>query len=213
MPHAAPDDGFEEVGKAEKDAAFAREALVWLPDVARFARSLTHSPPDADDLVQETFLLAYRAWRTFRPGSDGRRWLFTICKHEFLRTRRRESRAVDVEGDAELDTLAAVMAHVSAQRDGVDDLFDRLDVAPAVRAAIAALPDAFRPVVVLVDVEGYAYEDAAELLGVPVGTVRSRLFRARRLLQDSLLSYGRDAGLARGRPPAPAAPATTSSDP
>jgi RNA polymerase sigma-70 factor (ECF subfamily) len=92
------------------------------------------------------------------------------------------------------------MLHVTAQRAGADDLFARLDLAPAIRAAIDGLPDAFRAVVLLVDVEGYEYEEAAGLLDVPVGTVRSRLFRARRLLQESLLAYARDAGLARGTP-------------
>jgi RNA polymerase sigma-70 factor (ECF subfamily) len=190
--------------QSAKDGAFAAEALPHLPDVVRFARSLTHVELDADDLVQETFLRAYQSWHTYRPGSDCRRWLFTICKHEFLHTRRREQRYVDVEGDAEADTLAAVMLHVTAQRAGADDLFARLDLAPAIRAAIDGLPDAFRAVVLLVDVEGYEYEEAAGLLDVPVGTVRSRLFRARRLLQESLLAYARDAGLARGTPaPAP----------
>jgi RNA polymerase sigma-70 factor (ECF subfamily) len=190
--------------QSAKDGAFAAEALPYLPDVVRFARSLTHVELDADDLVQETFLRAYQSWHTYRPGSDCRRWLFTICKHEFLHTRRREQRYVDVEGDAEADTLAAVMLHVTAQRAGADDLFARLDLAPAIRAAIDGLPHAFRAVVLLVDVEGYEYEEAAGLLDVPVGTVRSRLFRARRLLQESLFAYARDAGLARDTPaPAP----------
>ncbi len=184
-----------------KDQAFATEALPFLPDVARFARSLSGSPSDTDDLVQETFLRAYRGWHTFRPGSDCRRWLFTICKHEFLHMRRRERHYVDVEGEAEVDTLAAVMLHVTMQRAGVEDPFARLDLAPAIRRAIDALPDAFRPVVLLVDVEGYEYEEAASVLGVPIGTVRSRLFRARRLLQESLFAYARDAGLVREPPP------------
>ena len=180
-----------------KDEAFAADALPHLPDVYRFARSLARVELDADDLVQETFLRAYQSWHTFRPGSNCRRWLFTICKHEFLHTRRRESRYVDVENDAEADTLAAVMLHVTAQRAGTDDLFTRLDLGPAIRAALDALSDPFRAVVLLVDVEGYEYEEAAGLLDVPVGTVRSRLFRARRLLQESLFAYARDAGLAR----------------
>ena len=76
--------------KREEDLRFEREALPWLDDVYRFARSMTHDEADADDLVQETYLRAYRSWHTFEPGSDCRRWLFTICRNVFLRTRERE---------------------------------------------------------------------------------------------------------------------------
>lgn len=201
MTDTAPDAGSSpgtdprSPSRQEQDRAFERHALARLPDVARFALSLTHAAPDADDLVQETYLRAYRAWHTFLPGSDCRRWLFTICKHVFLQLQSRERRAVQLEHDAELDTLAAVMLHVGAQGDGTDDLFDRLDIAPAIRDALAALPASFRMVVVLVDVEGYSYDDAAAVLEVPVGTVRSRLFRGRRLLQESLFAVARDAGI------------------
>ena len=181
----------------------------WLPAVARFALSLTRSRADADDLVQETYLQAFRAWRTFRPGEDGRRWLFTICKHRFLRDERRAQRHEEVASEPELDTVAAVRMHVAAQRSGLGDLWDRLDLGPAIDAALGVLPEHYRTAVVLVDVEGYGYEDAAVVLGVPVGTVRSRLFRARRLLQESLFEHARDAGFAVGLPsdPVQAAPA------
>jgi len=174
---------------------FEREALPSLPDVARFARSLTRDAADADDLVQETFLRAFRAWHTFIPGSDCRRWLFTICRNIFLRARERESRMVNVD-DAEAESLAAVRLHIQARDVGLSDMFTRLDVAPAIERALATLPESFREVVRLVDVEGFAYEEAAEALGVPVGTVRSRLYRARRLLQAELLKYAVDLGFA-----------------
>lgn len=180
--------------------AFEREALRWLPDVARFARALARDAADADDLVQETYLRAYRGWHTFRPGTDARRWLFQICKHAFLRGRERERRVVpSVAGpdrDPALETLAAVALHERASREGLDTLADRVEVGPAIRAALAALPAHHRAVVVLVDVADYGYTDAAAVLGVPVGTVRSRLFRARRVLQAALLAHARDAGLA-----------------
>jgi RNA polymerase sigma-70 factor (ECF subfamily) len=185
------------IAAADRSASFEADALPHLADVARFALALTRSPSDADDLVQETYLLGFRGWHTYRPGTDARRWLFTICKHAFLKTRRREDRVVDLDGEPELETLAAVMMHADVQRAGIDDLFDRVDVGPAVGRALDALPAPFRVVAVLVDLEGYAYEDAAELLGVPIGTVRSRLFRARRLLQASLLAHARDAGIVR----------------
>jgi RNA polymerase sigma-70 factor (ECF subfamily) len=92
------------------------------------------------------------------------------------------------------------MGHVAARRDGQDDLFDRLDLGPAIDRAIGELPEAFRLAIVLVDVEGQAYGEAAAVAGVPVGTIRSRLFRGRRLLQEKLLSHARDAGLAAPGP-------------
>ena len=196
-------DAHVDASAAELEArsrTFEAEALRWLPDVARYALALTRSHPDADDLVQDTYLRAFRSWRTYRPNADARRWLFTICRNAFLRVRGRAERTVVVDGDPELETLAAVMLHVTAQRSGIDDLFDRLDVGPAIARAMDALPDAYRAAIALVDVEGYDYGDAAEVLGIPVGTVRSRLYRGRRMLQESLLAHARDAGLASGAP-------------
>ncbi|HEY7876638.1 MAG TPA: sigma-70 family RNA polymerase sigma factor [Gemmatimonadaceae bacterium] len=175
---------------------FELEALPWLDDVYRFALSMTRDEADADDIVQETFLRAYRSWHTFEPGSECRKWLFTICRNVFLRVRERERKRVDCGGDdAQLETLAAVRVSVAAIGDGAEDLFSRLDLAPALERAIGELPEVFRSAVVLVDVEGMAYNEAASILGVPVGTIRSRLFRGRRLLQEALIEYARDAGL------------------
>ena len=101
--------------------------------------------------------------------------------------------------DPELEVLAAAAVHASAQQGGYADLFARFDLSDAIERAIAELPDAFREAVLLVDVNDQSYEAAAGLLGVPVGTVRSRLFRARRLLQEALVDHARDAGLVQPR--------------
>jgi len=183
--------------KRDSDLRFEREALPWMDDVYRFARSMTRDEADADDLVQETYLRAYRAWHTFEPGSDCRRWLFTICRNVFLRTREREARRVDTGGDdAVLETMAAVREASPFAQQNADAIFSRMDLVPAIRKALGTLPDAFRSAVVLVDVEGQSYDEAATVLGVPIGTVRSRLFRGRRLLQQQLLTYAKDAGIA-----------------
>jgi len=182
--------------KRDSDLRFEREALPWMDDVYRFARSMTRDEADADDLVQETYLRAYRAWHTFEPGSDCRRWLFTICRNVFLRTREREARRVDTGGDdAVLETMAAVREASPFAQQNADAIFSRMDLVPAIRKALGTLPDAFRSAVVLVDVEGQSYDEAATVLGVPIGTVRSRLFRGRRLLQQQLLTYAKDAGI------------------
>jgi len=187
-----------DTGRADSkdDLSFEREALPWLDDVFRFALSMTRNQADADDVVQETFLRAYRSWHTYQPGSDCRKWLFTICRNVFLRSRERESNKVEYGGnDAELETLVAVRMSTPLIQAGDDDLFSRLDVGPAIRQAIARLPAVFRSAVQLVDVEEMSYEEAAAILTVPVGTIRSRLFRGRRLLQEMLINHARDAGL------------------
>lgn len=180
-------------GIRDRNEEFERDALPWLDDVYRFARSLTRDDADADDIVQESFLRAYRSWHTFRPGTDARRWLFTIARNVFLRGRERDARSVAMD-DPELETIAAVRLSAALDSDGQRDLFSRLDLGPAITEAIDALPDVFRQAVLLVDVEGNSYDDTADMLGIPVGTVRSRLFRGRRLLQQALVMYARDAG-------------------
>lgn len=182
--------------KARKDRQFANEALRWLPEVARYALSLSRREPDADDLVQETFLRAYAAWPSYQVGTECRGWLFTICRNVFLRSRKRDQRQVAYES-AELEALAAAALHASAMQSGMGDLFTRIDLAPALEDALLRLPEAFRDAVTLVDIQDESYAVASRVLDVPVGTVRSRLFRGRRLLQKSLLEYAKDAGLAR----------------
>jgi RNA polymerase sigma-70 factor (ECF subfamily) len=177
---------------------FDREVLRWMDDVYRFAMSLTRDATQAEDLVQETYLRAFRSWQTFQPGSDARRWLFTICRNAFLRNLERERHQVSID-DGDLDALSAMQLHTSMQSDGTDEALARVDLAPALTAAIARLHEPFRSAVVLVDVEGQSYEEASEILGVPIGTVRSRLFRGRRHLQEMLAEYARDAGFALNR--------------
>ena len=198
--HAMPD--------ADADA-FERATMPLLDAVARFARSLTRDSARADDLVQETYLRALRGWHTFRTGSDPKRWLFTVCHHTFLNTARREARYVLApDDDPELESLATASAHARALQSGAARLAEQMDLGPAIARALASIPAHFRGAVVLVDVEGQSYEEAALVLGVAVGTVRSRLFRGRRLLQDLLFVYARDAGYETARRPAPDAAAT-----
>jgi RNA polymerase sigma-70 factor (ECF subfamily) len=183
----------ETPGSAQRDAEFARDALPWLDDVYRFALSLTRDESDADDVVQETFLRAYRSWHTFIPGTDCRRWLFTICRNVFLRSRERQRPTVDLE-DGEQDAVAAGSVYAAAREKGYDDIFARLDLGPALGEALDELAEPFRSAVILVDVEDLTYESAAEVMGVPIGTVRSRLFRGRRLLQEKLVTVAEDLG-------------------
>lgn len=181
--------------RSDRDDAFRREALPWIDDVYRFALSLTRDESDAEDVVQDTFLRAYKSWHTYMPESDCRRWLFTICRNAFLRSKEREWPTVDLEG-VDVDVHAAGSVYVSAVNTGLDAMFARLDLEPAIVEALHKVPEPFRAALVIVDVEDQSYEAAAAVLGVPIGTIRSRLFRGRRLMQEQLLEYARDAGLA-----------------
>lgn len=182
------------------DERFRDEALSHLDAVARYAFSLTREESDAEDLVQETFLRAFRAWEQFAPGTECRAWLFAICRNTHLRSSKRQQRVAAYE-DAELEALAAVAIHASAQQEGLADVFERSEIVSAIRSAVDVLPEPYREVVMLVDLEEQGYAEAARVLEIPIGTVRSRLFRGRRLLQERLLEHARDAGFA-----GPAAP-------
>ena len=192
----------------ERDREFAAATLPLMPNVKRYALALTRNESDADDIVQETYLRAHRYWRSFESVNDCRKWLLTICRNAFNTLVQRESRSVAVEDD-ELESLAAARAHNAARVAGVDDMYARLDLGPAIHEAIAQLDAVFRDVVVLSDVEGFSYEEIAEMVGVPLGTVRSRLFRARRQLQESLMVYAIDAGFGRVKQAPQCPPART----
>jgi len=180
--------------RTTKDADFAREALPFMDDVYRFAMSLTRDTADAQDIVQETYLRAYRSWHTFAPGSDCRRWLFTICRNAFLRSRESKRYELEVD-DADTEAIAAAREHKAMMDDGTDRRLATIDLGPALDRALAELDEPVRSPVLLVDVEDQSYEAAADILGVPIGTIRSRLFRARRQLQGRLRDFARDAGL------------------
>ena len=120
------------LGDPTRDIAFERDALPWLDDVYRVALSLTRDDAEADDVVQETYLRAYRSWHTFIPGTDCRRWLFTICRNVFLRSRERQRPTVDLE-DGEQDAVAAGSVYAAARERGYDALYATLDLAFAAR--------------------------------------------------------------------------------
>jgi RNA polymerase sigma-70 factor (ECF subfamily) len=173
--------------------SFDDEAMRWLPDVMRFALALTRDRAAAEDLVQDTFLLASRSWHQFQAGTDARAWLFAITRHRYYRVNQRTEREVVME-DAELESLASASL-TSQQRPGLTEELDRGALRDAIRTAMQALPAVYREVAVLVDWHDQPYETVAQILGVPIGTVRSRLFRARRLLQETLAVHAEDAGM------------------
>lgn len=188
-------------GRLPKEG-FAEEAIPWLDAVYRFAIRLTAgNRAEADDIVQETFLRAYRHWHTFQRGTSARAWLFTIARNVFLRARERQARRPETL-QSELDHDPAAFALEDALRDVTppdpEQGFFASFIDEEVTRAVEQLPTEFREVVVLSDVEGLGYGEIAGIVGVPLGTVKSRLYRGRRLLQRALYDYAHEMGYLRG---------------
>jgi len=180
---------------AEKRASFEREALVHLDSLYRVALRLTGNAAEADDLVQETMLKAYRAWHQYEKGTNAKGWLLTILRHAFINEYRRRTRHPET---VDLDAIEPFSVFEELQDDDPQGtFFDRI-VDDEVLRAIDQLPEQFRETVVLSDVEGLSYEEIARVLDVPVGTVKSRLFRARRMLQGKLYDYAVGMGYIKG---------------
>ena len=174
---------------AEPSAAvrsFDAEALPHLDALYRVALRLTADATQAEDLVQDTMLKAYRSWRQYRPGTNAKGWLLTILRNTFIndyRRRKIEPIAMDLEA---VEPHALFRAVEEVDPEGT--FFSRI-VDEKVLEAVDALPPEFREVLVLSDVEGMSYAEIADTLELPLGTVKSRLFRARRLLQARLYAY------------------------
>ena len=180
---------------------FTEEALPWLDAVFRFTLRLTAgNRAEADDIVQETFLRAYRHWHTFERGTSARAWLFTIARNVFLRSRERQARIPETL-ESELDFDVAAVSASQVLRDVVEhdpeSRFFSSFIDEEVTRAVEQLPPDFREVVVLSDIEGLDYGEIADVVGVPLGTVKSRLYRGRRLLQRALYDYAIEMGYLR----------------
>jgi len=179
----------------ERRVGFEREALVHLDAMYRVALRLTGNPADAEDLVQEAMLRAYRSWDRFTLGTNAKGWLLTILRNLFIneyRRRRRHPETVD------LDTIEPFAVFENVPEDPQGAFFDRI-VDDEVLRALDELPEVFREAVMLSDVEGLSYEEIAKVLDVPVGTVKSRLYRGRRMLQAKLYEYAVSMGYIKGR--------------
>ena len=174
----------------EKGRLFEEAALPYIDAVYGFGLLLTGRPDEAEDLVQETFLRAFRFFHQYEHGTNCKAWLFTIMKHTFLnqstqRARLVLSRDVDLNEEGEFQSLGRDAMGRSPASCLRDEVF-----AKDIEKALALLPETFRLVVVLKDMEGFSYGEIARLLECPIGTVMSRLSRARELLRRFLQDYG-----------------------
>lgn len=188
-----------QLSKAEKDRRFEAELMPVIDALYNFAFRLTLDEDDANDLVQETYLKAYRFFDYFEQGTNAKAWLFRILKNSFINDFRRKSKqpakvdyseiegyynSEDVESDADAGGSTTDMrAQVTQELIGDE-----------VARALNTLPIDFRTVIILCDLEGFTYEEMAKILDIPIGTVRSRLHRARQSLKDKLGRYARSMG-------------------
>lgn len=179
---------------AERRARFEATALPLTTVLYSTALRLTRRPEDASDVVQETYLRAYRSFDSFTAGTNCKAWLLTILYSVFnnrYRKAQREPHGVSIE---ELENRYHVWLASKQQTDALAGASSDAWPAREVEAALLQLPEVFRSAVLLVDVEELSYEEAAAALDCPLGTLRSRLFRARRLLFAALQDYARQAG-------------------
>lgn len=182
---------------------FEEEALPHLDAVYRFALRLSGAPDQAEDLVQETFLRAFRSWNQYTRGTAAKSWLFTICRNVFLRRRERNQRHDQIvtesagrEGPGPNPINPVWVSTMGVDPEGT--FFDSI-VDDRIMQAIGELPEEYRTTVVLSDMEGLPYAEIAKLMEVPVGTVKSRLFRGRRQLQQVLYDYAIEMGYIEAR--------------
>ncbi len=173
---------------------FEREALPHMDALYNFALRITGDSDDADDLVQETFLKAFWFFDKFEKGTNCKAWLFRIMKNTYINTYRKQTREPekvdydDVENYFEnIKSPAAGSAHL--EKEIYENLLD-----DELSAAISSLPEDFRTVIILCDIEGFGYEEIADFVDCPVGTVRSRLHRARKMLFTKLHKYASEKG-------------------
>lgn len=176
-------------------AVFDDEVLPHLDLLYRVGLRLTGEPAAAEDLVQDAILKALRGWQSFRPGSNVRAWLVTILRNEYINGWRRTRRAPQ-QVDPETVSEPADPGNPDPEGRFFAELVDE-----EVTAALDALPDEFREVVILSDLEDLPYAEVAEALGIPIGTVKSRLFRGRRILQGVLRRYAIESGVIRATTP------------
>jgi RNA polymerase sigma-70 factor, ECF subfamily len=188
---------------AELRKLFEEQALQYMDQLYAAAMRMTRNPADAADLVQETYVKAFQAFGQYQQGTNLKAWLYRIQTNTFINSYRKKQRdpyqgTIDELEDWQLGGAESATSTItrSAEAEAIDHLPDS-----AVKEALQSIPEDFRLAVYFADVEGYSYQEVADIMKTPVGTVMSRLHRGRRMLRELLAEYARE----RGINPAPAA--------
>ncbi|MDZ7659965.1 MULTISPECIES: sigma-70 family RNA polymerase sigma factor [Fodinibius] len=181
----------EEIQKQED---FEEEIVPHLDAMYNFALRLTSDPSDAEDLVQDTIVKAFRFFSSYEKGTNAKAWLFRILKNSYINNYRKQSKQPN---QVDYDEVSEFYETIRADRTDTSDLEDKMFrelVDDDISQALEELPEDFRTVVLLCDVEGFTYEEIANMLDVPIGTIRSRLHRGRNLLKAQLKEYAEKRG-------------------
>ena len=180
-------------------AMFSDLAMEYMPALYTAALRMTRNPADAEDLVQETYLKAYRAFASFELGTNLKAWIYRILTNTYINSYRAKKRRPEIADVEDVEDLY-LYRHLSGDqspalgRSAEDEALDRFTDTD-VKEAIESLPDTFRMAVLLADVEGFSYKEIAEITDVPIGTVMSRIHRGRKALQKALVDRGSTRGL------------------
>ncbi len=173
---------------------FEKEAIPHMDALYNFALRMTGDSDEANDLVQETYLKAFRFFDKFERGTNCKAWLFRIMKNTFINTYRKSSKEPDKIDYEEVENFYENIKPSSTDSAHLEkEIYDNL-LDDELSNAIAALPEDFRTVIILCDIEGFTYDEIADFVDIPVGTVRSRLHRARKMLFAKLYNYAADKG-------------------
>ena len=185
---------------AELRQRFERDVLPMLSSLYGAALRMTRNPNDAEDLVQETYLRAFKGFASFQEGTNLKAWLYRILTNSFINTYRKKQREPQiVEGPEDIDEwyLYDRLGGRSVEASAETEVLDRIPDAD-VKAALESLPEYFRLPVLLADVEGFGYKEIADIMEVPIGTVMSRLHRGRKALERALWDTAKERGLVDG---------------
>ncbi len=184
--------GKDKLTKIEKDNIFNEEMLPHADALYNFAYSLVYEEARAEDLVQEAYMKAYRFIHSYERGSNAKAWLFQILKNVFINEYRKQSKGpqkVDFEDFKEKNKLERESVNLTLE----DNIYTHL-IGDEITNALNSLPVDFRVAIILSDLEDFTYEEIAKITDIPIGTVRSRLFRARNLMKEKLRSYALEKG-------------------
>lgn len=180
--------------KIAKDKVFEEEFLPQIDALYNFAYHLTYSEEDANDLVQEAYMKAYRFIHSYEVGTNAKAWLFRILKNAFINDyRKKNKQPTKVDYEEIVNYHNEEDTNFSSYDDLRTEMFDKM-MGDEVTIAINSLPVDFRTVILLCDIEGFTYEEISKIINVPIGTVRSRLFRSRNMLKEKLRAYAAQYG-------------------
>ncbi len=184
----------------DKKKKFEKEAMIYLDSLYNLSLNLTRNPNDAKDLVQETYYKAYKFYYQFQEGTSLKAWLFKILKNTFINLYRKKVKEPEKVDYEKVEPFISLLQDNNSDVTNIEEniLLNKF-LSDDVTSALEKLPDDFKTVVLLSDLEGFSYKEISEIMDCPIGTVRSRLSRGRRMLQKILFDYAIKEGIIKGK--------------